>query len=674
MSLSDIPGVDPIELGKMLGVDITNMDDRKKSATNGAASQDRESFDLSAYPAVQEAIDNPVLKDDGVTVDRSDSTFKVAAACVEARLGLEQVRWAVDQSDDLRGRLGERHDDDVLRAFERATERSAWLLSAMAQQAAGAQQTTTPSAGPTTSAGSTSAGPQATGKPPTPGGLYDLTDARIGAHIADTCLRGRFLVTKELGWMEYDGKRWASTADPVVGEAIRQAVINLYVAEVVAGAGTDRLKAISALFSASRIFALVRIAKGVLWVNTAEFDAHPDLFNANNGVVNLRDGSIGPHDPALLFTKLCPTNYIPGATHADWIKALAALPDDEVRVWLQIRFGQGLTGYPTPDDVLVFLNGDGENGKSTVVIAIQRSTGLDYCVTLPDRVLLANNTDHPTELMTLRGARLAFMEELPDQHLNIKRLKDTHGKGSLSARYCGKDTVAWEPTHSIFVTTNHRPQINEPEHAVWRRLAMVVFPFRYRKKHEPIEGPNDHRGDPGLRERIRLGRQGRHEAVLAWLIEGAKQWYQNGQEMPQPPTAVEAAKEAWRTDADVLLRFARDELVPAGIGPTDNDNVLSTELYQHFADWLKTNGHSPWSDQLFSARFEQHARIKVRNITKGRLFGTTHAKTLSRRPLWSTTVGTSYAPGPVPSRYSAWLGVRFRLANDNFDAYGPKGW
>ncbi len=130
------------------------------------------------------------------------------------------------------------------------------------------------------------------------------------------------------------------------------------------------------------------------------------------------------------------------------MKALAALPDAEVRVWLQIRFGQSITGYPTPDDVMTFLNGGGENGKTTMVDAIRESLGCDYAVTLPDRVLLANTGDHPTELMTLWGARLAFMEELPDQHLNIKRLKDTHGTGRMSARYCGKDTVAWSPTHS----------------------------------------------------------------------------------------------------------------------------------------------------------------------------------------------------------------------------------
>ena len=32
-----------------------------------------------------------------------------------------------------------------------------------------------------------------------------------------------------------------------------------------------------------------------------EFDAHPDLLNVRNGVVDLRDGTLRPHDPQLLL-------------------------------------------------------------------------------------------------------------------------------------------------------------------------------------------------------------------------------------------------------------------------------------------------------------------------------------------------------------------------------------
>ena len=66
-------------------------------------------------------------------------------------------------------------------------------------------------------------------------------------------------------------------------------------------------------------------------------------------------------------------------------------------------------------------------------------------------------------------------------HINIKRLKDLHGTGEMSARYCGKDTVYWTPRHTIFVTTNYLPRVDESDHGTWRRLALVEFPYRYRK-------------------------------------------------------------------------------------------------------------------------------------------------------------------------------------------------
>jgi phage/plasmid-associated DNA primase len=71
-----------------------------------------------------------------------------------------------------------------------------------------------------------------------------------------------------------------------------------------------------------------------------------------------------------------------------------------------------------------FSRGQGSNGKTTIVDAIREAVGNDYAVTMPERTLLARQGDHPTDLMTLRGARLALMEEFPELgHLNVKRLK-----------------------------------------------------------------------------------------------------------------------------------------------------------------------------------------------------------------------------------------------------------
>ena len=319
--------------------------------------------------------------------------------------------------------------------------------------------------------------------------------------------------------MRYDGRRWECVDDAIVAEVVRRGVIDLHSSEARAGATAARLVQISYLFSTHRLRSVLWVARNYLCRSGAEFDAHPDLLNVRNGVVDLCDGTLRPHDPELLLTRVTMVDYVPGATRLDWDKALKAVSADEAD-WLAARFGQGLTGYPPSDDILVVLKGSGENGKSTVIDVVRGATGAEYAIPLADRVLLARPGDHPTEMMTLRDARLAFMEEFPELgHLNVKRLKDLTGTEWMTARLCGKDSVRWRATHSVFVTTNYLPRVDESDHGTWRRLALVEFPHRYRKPHEPMT-EFDRPGDPGLRERLRRGGDRQHEAVLAWLIRG----------------------------------------------------------------------------------------------------------------------------------------------------------
>jgi putative DNA primase/helicase len=481
-------------------------------------------------------------------------------------------------------------------------------------------------------------------------GLQHLEDAYIGERIADEYLAYRYLYTGAFGWMKFDGRRWKPVEEAIVGEVVRQGVIEFHRTEARSGADADRLKKISGLLSSHRLKAILWVAKGYLAVEDEEFDAQPDLLNIRNGVVDLRDGTIGPHDPLLRFTKVTMVDYRPDAVHEDWQQALTALPA-EVADWLQLRWGQGLTGHPAPDDVLVVLKGSGENGKTTLVDSVREAVGPDYAVVLPDRVLLARSGDHPTELMTLRGARLAFMEEFPELgHLNVKRLKDLHGTGRISARFICKDSVSWQVTHTMFVTTNYLPRVDESDHGTWRRLALVDFPYRYRKSHETLETPIDRLGDPDLRDRLRRGAGGQHEAILAWLVKGAVTWYQRDKKMPEPPESVRSATGVWRMSSDLLLRYMSDNLV------FDPDaHVMAKELFEDFVEWLKASGHICWTDQNFSARFAQHPAVTAAGVEK-------------QRGVRSSRRGLCRSPRPhsvvVPKQHAAWIGVRFRLPNE----------
>jgi P4 family phage/plasmid primase-like protien len=623
---------DPRDLALTLHVDLDNVTTSTpkskpkadKAETNGQAQTNGQRprgkraktkpFDLDQYPAVKAALD----KDSG---DRSADTQHVVAVCFRAGLRFKQACWAVYQSDRLTERLEERNEDhgiDLQRCWNIAVDEG--------QRKQQDRQ-------------------RAENYCPT-------NDVAIGERIVRHHLDGKYIRTGGLGWLHFDGRKWGRVDECVVYEQVRKAVKEIYRFEAdKADSDAARLKTLAGLLSAARIGAFLRIIKGMLTTEDERLNNHPDLLNVGNGVLNLATGELTPHDPELKFTKVCETRYVAGATHPDWDSALSALPEDAGE-WLQTRLGQALTGHAPPDDVIPFWRGGGENGKSTFVDAILGSVGDDYAVVVPERVLLANPGDHPTEKMTLLGARMAFMEELPELgHLNVKRLKAVSGGQTMDARLCGRDTVTWHATHSLFVTTNYAPRVDESDHGTWRRLAMLVFPYRYRKAWESLDTPYDRRGDPGLRQRLRNPDEARAEAVVAWLVEGALAWYRNGRVMPAPPQSVLDATKEWRKGADLLLQYVEDTLVlDAG------RHIRATGLYDDFSQWLKGHGHRSWTDKKFSDRLEQHSSItglchdRVRASTPG----------LSRKPGLSDRE-------EVPNRFWAWTGIRYRESADDGD-------
>lgn len=474
-----------------------------------------------------------------------------------------------------------------------------------------------------------------------------VQDAHIAETVANRALRDRYCWAAGLNWMKYRRGCWSETTEANVAERVRCDLIDQHAREARAGAEADRLKSLSGLLSGHRIRALVTLAKGILEVDPADFDQHPDLLNVGNGVVDLPTGQLRPHDPALLLTKITPVTYVPSATSPDWEAALRALPRS-VGVWMQIRIGQAATGHPTPDDIMPVAQGGGSNGKTTFTGAIARALG-SHAVTVPERVLIAHPSDHPTELMTLRGARLALIEETPEaRHLSVKRLKDTVGTPTMTARYIGRNNVTWDATHSLLLSTNYMPRVDETDHGTWRRLALVRFPYTFYAPNESPAGRDAREGDVGLRERLRDGSQGQHQAVLAWIIEGARTWYAHDRVMPPPPSLVKHDTSAWRAEADLMFAYISERL------SFDRDcHIISAELFADFSAWLTTRGHKAWADQTLSARFAGHGMVEAANVEKVRTRG---GSGLSR---------TRDVVETPPAQYNAWHGVRFRSDTDD---------
>ncbi|BBY56687.1 hypothetical protein H7J07_04345 [Mycobacterium koreense] len=475
-----------------------------------------------------------------------------------------------------------------------------------------------------------------------------LDDSPLSAYLAQR-LRPRYRYAPGLGWLHYNGRVWRRVPDDRLTTEVQTQFTALFTEEAPHVDG-DRRKQIAGLLANHRVRAVKGLLRGLLLEDDSRFDSrdHAHLLNTPNGVVDLRTGELSRHDPDLLLTKITKAAYRPGASHPDWDETLQALPDPEVRTWLQARLGQAITGLPPTDDVLPIWYGDGANGKSTV-LAFRFALG-SYAGDISERVLTARPSDHPTELTDLKGLRLAVLEELPEGPLSVRRLKAILGTDRMTARRISRDTMTWDPTHTPVVTTNYRPRVVEVDHGTWRRLALVSFPLRYRKPGQPLERDTDRHGSEGLRERIKHG-TAQQEAVLAWLVAGAKRVYtETGeQQLPVLPTRVREDTDAWRNDVDLLALFAAEHLVfdPAWA-------VLSRDLFAEFTRFLEAHGHATWSDQTFTEKLLNHTLAAEHQLTKARV----RAKQLSW-PRWQK------APEPPAGKAVQVLGVRFRTANDD---------
>lgn len=447
-----------------------------------------------------------------------------------------------------------------------------------------------------------------------------FTDAFLVEDLATEALEGSYAWASGLGWMKWDGRIWKAVSEVDPLEAVRQWASGRFDA-VLAEQSKDKSKNLSAkitgwrgVLSRARITALTGLARGVQGVqcDAAEFDAAADLLTVQNGTVHLPTATLRPHDPADRITLIAGAEYHPGFTHPKWEAVMTALPG-VVHPWYRDRLGQALTGYRTPDHLLVISHGDGMNGKSTITSIMNTVCG-SYGRQISDRVLLSTPGDHPTEMMDLRGLRYAVLEETPEaRHLDTQRLKQTIGTPDITARHVRKDTVTFTTTHSLFINTNHRPTVSETDHGTWRRLALLDFPITYRKPNEPIRGPLDRPADPSMEfassdPKVLC-------AALTWLVEGAQAWYARDRVMLPLPDDVAESTRKWRVEMDLVLGFLGEcaEADPDGFVPTK-------AMLDAFNTFLEARGHRPWNDKTLGGRFGTHDAVKGKDIVLNRRY------------------------------------------------------
>ncbi len=373
-------------------------------------------------------------------------------------------------------------------------------------------------------------------------------------------------------WLVYDGRRWRHDTLGEVMQAAKAVAQHRWDEALAMEHGTARDKALGwarQCENAGRLDAMVRLARsepGVA-IDPDALDADPWLLNCGNGTLDLRNGELYAHDPADLITKVCAADYDPDAVAPTWDRFMREVqPDPDMRDYLRRAVGYSLTG--AQDEQCIFVScGTGANGKSVWTGTLRRVLG-DYARQASADILV-NAEAHPTGVADLQGARFVVASELDDgRRLAEATVKALTGGDRVKARFMRQDFFEFDPSHTLWLATNHRPIITGTDHGIWRRVKLIPWAVTIAETDQ----------DRQLADRLSLELPG----VLAWAVRGCAEWTMRG--LADPDTVRDATAD-YRAEMDMLGTFLDDACI------ADPDaRVQASDLYTAYTRWCDDNG------------------------------------------------------------------------------------
>lgn len=346
---------------------------------------------------------------------------------------------------------------------------------------------------------------------------------------------------------------------------------------------------------------------GSTLADASDFDKEPRYLALENGDVDLETGEFLQPSPERKILKYSPVVYDPKACASTWKKTLKdCLVHDDTVEFFQRLVGYAALGDPK-EDKIVFLHGYGCNGKSTIMSALKRVFGSLAVAMYPETLVslsekrMASGAATP-DLMLLKGARIAIAEELPEgAKIKSEALKRLAGTETLVARNLYEAPVQFRPTATIFLCTNHLPEVEDNGTGVWRRPIL-------------IETPRNFDNDPEIKKDVNLNEKLLRESpgILNWVLEGVKLYKKYGLNIPKRHIY---AVNKWRGEEDFVGTWI-DECLEKD---DPQSKIAMPDVYANFRLWALDRGLDKRSASWLTRRLKEK-RYTIARGSKNRSF------------------------------------------------------
>lgn len=325
--------------------------------------------------------------------------------------------------------------------------------------------------------------------------------------------------------------------------------------------------------SSHRINSVDAMAQKKRKASTPSFNVAESL-NLANGTLDLRSLELLPHDRADLCTYCLDYIYDPAATCTRFKRFLCEVlvkegtteTDQELVDLLQELVGYSLTTQ-TKYQVMVWMSGEGSNGKSIAIAIIKALLG-QMAVSVDFQTL---GTVGNYDMADIPGARVLFsLESEKGVGISEKHIKSIVTGDPMKTRPIYGSPIDFTSTAKIWWAMNDRPVIKDTTNAIWRRMKLIPF---YRTFEEGVNA------DPDLLEKLKAELPG----ILNWAIEGLirltiKKKFTGSE-------TANTAKQQYREQSNPVAQWMNTMTVR-----TDYPTTLQAALYANFRAWCIDNG------------------------------------------------------------------------------------
>lgn len=411
----------------------------------------------------------------------------------------------------------------------------------------------------------------------TPKKDYDMTDTGNAHRLYDkfgNIIRYSYNRKK---WLYWDGKCWRiddngeikKLADVIVEDIKREAFL-----EQDEKTQADLLKWATKTASSRGKEAMIKECQHLEGVPASpdEFDAYTDFLNVQNGIVNLKNGELIPHDSNFMMSKITYSEYdVTGAEPKRWLQFLDEITNGnkELQEYIQKCIGYSLSGS-NREQCAYFLYGIGNNGKSTFLDTVADMLGNYASNAQPETIMMKKwgGDGANSDIARLKSARFVTCEEPTEGvRLNEGLLKQLTGGSKVTARHLYGEEFEYQPEFKIWVATNHKPVVRGTDVGIWRRIKLIPFEVNIPKE----------KVDKNLKYKLRE----EMPQILAWAVQGCIKWQK--EQIAEPQCVQEAVKE-YKQEMDLLASFLEECVV---IDYEGDNRLMGSTLFKAYTRWAK---------------------------------------------------------------------------------------